>query len=217
MDDVTARWLGRARAEDASAVVFDRMAAQLIGLDPDLAPLADALRDAAGDERRHAEICRGVAGAARPPDGPDDTLTAPSIAGLDAAGTLAAAAIYMLAAGETVALALLAEAQQPPCAKAIASALRQIEADERRHAELGWALLDALAVRTTTDRRTLARALSQQAVRVVLAAEAAAPDDAELRPWGVLSRAETRRLAMAAISGAVAPQLARRGLWTTPG
>lgn len=208
------RWSARAAAESASADRFDQIAVLLPAHGvPDA--LVDRLLAAAADERRHASICAEIARTL-----PDPTASGPRALGLPPlrgdtpAARLAEELTFLLAAGETLAISLLDAAAAPPCAPAIADALRQIQADEVRHAALGWELLDALRA-SAPDAEAWAPALSRMAALVVFSAIDGAPDGGA-PTWGVLDRARVRRQAGAALHEQIAPALARRGLWAPP-
>jgi hypothetical protein len=209
-----ARWSARAAAEAASADRFDQIAVLLPAHGvPD--PLVDRLLSAAADERRHASICAEIAQAFPNPTAPDPrALGLPTLRGATPAARLAEELTFLLAAGETLAIALLDAAAAPPCAPTIADALRQIQADEVRHAALGWALLDALRT-SAPDAEAWAPALSRMGALVVFGAIDGAPERG-IPTWGVLDRGTVRRQAGAALSAQIAPALARRGLWAPP-
>jgi hypothetical protein len=192
-----ARWSARAAAEAASADRFDQIAVLLPAHGvPD--PLVDRLLSAAADERRHASICAEIAQAFPNPTAPDPrALGLPTLRGATPAARLAEELTFLLAAGET-----------------IADALRQIQADEVRHAALGWALLDALRT-SAPDAEAWAPALSRMGALVVFGAIDGAPERG-IPTWGVLDRGTVRRQAGAALSAQIAPALARRGLWAPP-
>jgi hypothetical protein len=134
-------WIEDARAEYASIAAFERMAAELAAAGAPPA-LARAARAAAADEARHAALCAREAGApfwllplaqrlsearwTRPSD--------------DALATLAREAWIDGCLGEGIAAAQAARAADA-ARGAPAATQRAIAGDERRHAELAWAVL----------------------------------------------------------------------------
>lgn len=146
-DRLAAVWLEAARAEHASIASFANLSLRLLalGAPPDL--VADA-HAAALDEIRHArlafELASAYAGTALQPVRFDDA------ARMSAAGDLASLAIETLLDGcinETVAAVEAETAGAAADDPAVAAALREIAADEARHAELAWRIV-AWCVRT---------------------------------------------------------------------
>jgi hypothetical protein len=215
-DAAAARWVSRARAEAASADHFELMARRLhdAGLTSEL---VDRLRAAALDERRHATLCDDVACSLGSPAAPrtDNALGLPPLRGATAAARLVEEVIFLLAAGESLAIALLREAQQPPCEPSIAAVLAQIEADEQLHAALGWELLDALAAAHPAEAPSWSALAPRMAVLVQLGAEATAPP-ADHRRHGVLGRQAVSVVCGHTLATRVAPALLRRALWSDP-
>lgn len=176
--------------------------------------LAVRLHAAAADERRHVAACLAVAEADEPGDA---YLDVPPVDSDDHRVRFACDVTYLQAAGETVAVALLGASVQPPCRDDLAGTLSATLADEQRHAALGWELLDAMLAAHPDVRPTLARLLPLQAVRVVRAAEAAAPEAGEdLRQWGVLPRGEVRRWRSRRLLRRWRCKPARPGVWSAP-
>jgi hypothetical protein len=194
---LAAVWLEAARAEHASIASFANLSLRLLalGAPPDL--VADA-HAAALDEIRHArlafELASAYAGEPLAPVRFDDA------ARMSASGDLAALAIETLVDGcinETVAAALAEAAGSAAEDPAVAAALREIAADEARHAELAWRIV-AWCVRAGEPGLL-------EALREVAAAAAAAADspgspaaDGALAAHGVLG-AEAQAAARAGV------------------
>lgn len=146
-DRLSAAWLEAAREEHASIASFANLSLRLLALGAPPELVADA-HAAALDEIRHArlafELASAYAGAPLAPVRFDDA------ARMSAAGDLASLAIETLLDGclnETVAAVAAADAADAAADPAIAGALREIAADEARHAELAWRIV-AWCVRT---------------------------------------------------------------------
>lgn len=208
-DRLSAIWLEAARAEHASIASFANLSLRLLalGAPPDL--VADA-HAAALDEIRHArlafELASAYAGVPLAPVRFDDA------ARMSAAGDLSALAIETLLDGcinETVAAVEAETAGAAAGDPVIAAALREIAADEARHAELAWRIV-AWCVRTG-EPGLLAelRAVAEAAAAAAAGAPAPLPDaSGELASHGVLG-AEAQAAARAGVMREiVAPCLA---------
>ncbi len=216
MADAASRWASRAHAEDASADHFEALADRIGGLGVP-AVLADRLRIAASDERRHAIACRNVVERLGGTVGPAPTaaLGLPPGLGTDPRTVAAEEVTFLLAAGESVAIRLLEAARAEPCADWVSAAITPILGDERSHAKLGWDLLDALVALDASVVATWSQVLPRMAVFVGFGSVASAPEAGD-RVHGVLDKADVERVVKAALARDVAPQLGRRGLWGQP-
>jgi hypothetical protein len=141
-DAAAQAWIEDARAEYASVWAFERMARELAAAGAPEA-LVRAARRAAEDEARHTDLCARMAGRPfwlLPLD--DDWAEARWRRGSrEALATLAREAWVDGCIGEGIAAAQAAAAATSAGA-AEAEVQRAIAADERRHAELAWDVLD---------------------------------------------------------------------------
>jgi hypothetical protein len=143
---VADQWRENAKTEHASVAAFARLTLDLMALGAPPTLLNCANQDAL-DEIRHAEICfsiaRGFDGAVM---GPAPFPEAQPAATLPQPRTLALArlAVDSLVDGalhEGVSARVIAKLAQRAEAPALRSALREIAADEGRHAAHGWAVV----------------------------------------------------------------------------
>ena len=142
-DALAAQWRENGRTEHASVAAFARLTLDLMALGAPPELVADANRDAL-DEIRHAELCFGLAraidGRSESPGAfPEATRTRP----LSRSRTLALAqlAVDSLVDGalhEGVSARIIAKLARRCEAPAIQSILKEIAADEGRHARHGW-------------------------------------------------------------------------------
>ena len=135
-------WIEDARAEYASVWAFERMARELATAGAPAA-LVWAARDAAADEARHTELCARMAGVPFWLLPLDDAYGEARWAkgSREALPTLGREAWIDGCIGEGIAAAQAASAGAM-AGGAEAEVQRAIAADERRHAELAWAILD---------------------------------------------------------------------------
>ena len=209
MDESAARrWSGRAAAEAASAEVFDAIAAELMDVLPG-SHFADTLRAVASDERRHAALAARHAPAdAAPPA----ELTLPSWQGATPAIRLLEQVTFLLAAGETFAVATLQTALDGPTRPEIRATLQSILSDERRHADIGWQLVEAIAgTLTPQDRAAAAQPVSRAAFLASYAAIRVAPSVSD-PAHGVLSTDEVSACVNPVLRTEVWPRLVSLGL-----
>jgi hypothetical protein len=206
---LAAEWARAGQMEHASIAAFARFTLQLLalGAPPDL--VADALR-AADDERNHARLCFGLAGAfGGEPVGPaplavdgalDDT-------GLEAAVVTAVAEGCV---GETLAALEAAEALAWATDAATRAVLATVVRDELSHAELAWRFVAwALSAAGRELRAAVERAFAEAIA--ARGSEAALPDDASSSDavtalhFGVLSPSRKAALRRQALLRVVAP------------
>jgi len=141
------QWRENGKTEHASVAAFARLTLDLMALGAPPALIASANRDAL-DEIRHTELCFAIA---RGLDGksvsPGPFPQAQRIATLPRARTLALAklAVDSLVDGalhEGVSARIIAKLAQRCEVPAIRAALKEIAADEGRHAAHGWTVVD---------------------------------------------------------------------------
>lgn len=142
-DDALARaWIEDARAEYASIWAFERMARELAAAGAPAGLIVEARR-AADDEARHTDLCARMAGSPFWLLPIDDGYREPRWArgSRDALAILAREAWLDGCLGEGIAAAQAASAARSAQAAA-ADMQSAIAADERRHAELAWSILE---------------------------------------------------------------------------
>lgn len=191
---LAAQWRENGRTEHASVAAFARLTLDLItlGAPPEL--VADANRDAL-DEIRHAELCFGLAWAI---DGrvesPGAFPAAARARMLSRSRTLALAelAVDSLVDGalhEGVSARIIAKLAKRCEAPAIQSILKEIAADEGRHARHGW---DVVRWCLTEGGEPVARAL-EGAVRALPEAMSSPildeARDGSWERWGIMGEA----------------------------
>jgi len=138
-DHIEKYWIETARAEKASVPAFLRMAREL-DLTGAPSSLQRAARLAAGDEARHTRMCLAEADSARGRIWSLDELdSAPRIIDL---ATLAEEAWLDGCLGEAQAAEALQAAADEAHSSELRNVLNSIAHDERKHAELAWAVLD---------------------------------------------------------------------------
>jgi hypothetical protein len=133
-------WTRVALAEHASVASFARFTLDLmaVGAPPDLLLAAQA---AAADEIGHARIAFGLASAYAGEDvGPGPLSADGALGGADLVA-LAVATAREGAVAETISALQMAEAASRASDPAVRAALRDIAADESRHAALAWRTL----------------------------------------------------------------------------
>jgi hypothetical protein len=207
-------WLRRASAELGAGLAFAHLDAVLADLGADPAVRALAAR-AVDDERRHAEICRHLAGAYLaaevdlPPPVPESP-PADSAPSDELRQTIRVVSLSCVS--ETVACAFLDRCRAEATCALVRAALRALFADEIDHARLGWAHLASARV-TGRLRRALGACLgplleaSLAPWRAVAAAEAPA-----FPGHGRPAAATIRRVVDEAVADLVLPGLARLGI-----
>jgi hypothetical protein len=140
---LAAQWRENGRTEHASVAAFARLTLDLIalGAPPDL--IADANRDAL-DEIRHAELCFGLAraidGLCESPGAFPEAAHVRTLSGSRplALARLAVDSLVDGALHEGVSARIVAKLGRRCEAPAIAAILKEIAADEGRHAHHGW-------------------------------------------------------------------------------
>lgn len=140
---VAARWRENGRTEHASVAAFARLTLDLMALGAPPELVADANRDAL-DEIRHTELCFGLARAIDgSSESPGAFPEASRARALSRSRTLALAqlAVDSLVDGalhEGVSARIIAKLARRCEAPAIQTILKEIAADEGRHARHGW-------------------------------------------------------------------------------
>lgn len=189
-------WTRRACLEWASVPAFCELARQLevCGAPAELVTRA---RAAAQDELRHAALSAEIAAAIGQPyglslDPPVVKERAPAT-GRDGLVRLAVESFVDGCLGEGTAAAIAAREADLAGSPPIAGALRTIAADERRHADLGWAIVEWAAAASPADIGPALR----RATDVTRSASHAAPADQAdhaLGRWGILAGKEAATL-----------------------
>lgn len=198
-DRVAARWRENGRTEHASVAAFSRLALDLLALGAPPSLIAAAQRDAL-DEVRHAELCfslaRSIDGRRESPGAlPEAGRTrGPSRLRSVALSALAVDSLVDGALHEGTSARVIASLARRASHEGISATLREIAADEGRHAAHGWDVVEwCLAAGGPPVARAVlgaAEAIAERgrAVRVT------EDDGASLEPWGLhgaaLERAE---------------------------
>lgn len=149
-----ATWSGRMVNEHLSAQVWASLLPQLMRAAAPPAFLIEAA-DAAKDELRHAEACAGVVHAL----GGKPVAILPPIVDVprhEEVGPLEAVLRNVISVGclsETIAVSIIRAEQAELEGTPLGGVLRDILADEVRHARFGWGALGVLAPRLDADAR----------------------------------------------------------------
>lgn len=198
--ELARRWTADGLAEHASVASFARFVLQLMSLGAPASLLADACA-AQADEVRHAQICFTLAAAyAGAPVGPAALPVAGALGGPFDLEAVLAAVIAEGCIGETIAAAELDLAARTCADRQVAACLRELAADEQRHAALAWRTVQwALGRGDARLRRVAAAAF---AVRPALPAE---PTDPRLRRHGRLPAPERAALAEQCLRAVIGP------------
>lgn len=198
-------WGAAAADEHASVAAFARFALQLLQVGAPASLVEEAQR-AMADEIAHARACYALAGAyAGCPIGPGDLDMAHAL-GSEDLPALAAAAVREGCVGETLAAVVASAAAGQARDPAVRAVLRQIAADEARHAQLAWCF-----VQWALGRSPAVHAAVRDAFVAALAAPVAVrpwregADPAALRAHGWLAPDEQAALCRDALAGVVAP------------
>ena len=190
-DAIAAQWRENGRTEHASVAAFARLTLDLMALGAPPELVADANRDAL-DEIRHTELCFGLARAI---DGrvesPGAFPEAARARTLSRTRTLALAelAVDSLVDGalhEGVSARIIAKLARRCEAPAIQSILKEIAADEGRHARHGW---DVVRWCLTEGGEPVARALEGALRALPKVMSSPMPDEARdgrWERWGIM-------------------------------
>lgn len=196
---------------------MDSLADRLATLAPDAEGITRALRRAADDERRHHARCMEVLEML----GDDQPLPerGPSLP-LSDSGDLRIGLLehvaFLLCAGEAIAAKLLKAAAEGATVPEVVALLEEIAHDEKRHARLGWAVLDTVLALLDDEERALASTVvPRQVIRAAVAARAMGPADEHARAWGLLPGDEAFDIAKAVVSERIIPELRSRGVWAS--
>ncbi|MDC0744066.1 ferritin-like domain-containing protein [Polyangium mundeleinium] len=214
-------WRHRARAELEAAARFTRLAGELAACDA-VAPVVTMAREAAEDERRHAERCgalvRELGGR------PFELEAVPAPRGVTPGGLgprerLLYEVVAMSCVTETLSAALLGELVARATEPLVRETMQSILRDEVDHARLGWAHLAAEHERGAVDvvGPSLPAMLAGTISEELFASWAEHPAQEALSGLGALDRAERRRIFGETMSLVVFPGLRRFGVDTGRG
>jgi hypothetical protein len=202
---LAALWGAAAADEHASVAAFARFALQLLAVGAPAA-LVEGAQRAMADEIAHARACYALASAYEGcPVGPGRLDMSDALATDDLA-SLAVAAVREGCVGETLAALIAqvgaAQARDP----AVRAVLKQIAADETRHAQLAWRFVQWALGRSSA----VAVAVREAFVAALQEPVAARPwpphvDDAAMRAHGRLAPDEQVTLCRDALAGIIAP------------
>jgi len=193
-DALAAQWRENGRTEHASVAAFARLTLDLMALGAPPNLVADANRDAL-DEIRHAELCFGLARAidhrAQSPGAFPEAARARTLSRTRtiALAELAVDSLVDGALHEGVSARIVAKLARRCQTPAIQAILKEIAADEGRHARHGW---DVVRWCLAEGGESVARAL-EGAVRA-LPKKMASPIPEEARDgswerWGIMGEA----------------------------
>ena len=190
-DAVAAQWRENGRTEHASVAAFARLTLDLMALGAPPELVADANRDAL-DEIRHAELCFGLAraidGRVQSPGAFPEAARART---LSRSRTLALAqlAVDSLVDGalhEGVSARIIAKLARRCEAPAIQAILKELAADEGRHARHGW---DVVRWCLAEGGEPVARALEGALEALPKTMSSPMPDaarDGRWERWGIM-------------------------------
>ncbi|MDC3959543.1 ferritin-like domain-containing protein [Polyangium jinanense] len=214
-------WRHRARAELEASARFTRLAGELAACGA-VAPVITMAREAAEDERRHAEQCAALVrelggkpfelGAV-----PAARVVTPS--GLGPRERLHYEVIAMSCVTETLSAALLGELVARATDPLVRDTMQHILRDEVDHARLGWAHLAAEHERGAQDvvGPSLPAMLAGTVSEELFSSWAEHPAQEALSGLGALDRAERKRIFRDTMSLVVFPGLRRFGVDTARG
>lgn len=209
-------WGVRERVEWEAADQFARLARALreqYGAGDRVAAMAEA---AAGDERRHAALCRAIldrSPAALEPYVPGPALPLGPISLRPAASALYAT-VALSCVTETLSAALLVEMHDKARPGIIRRTVHEILEDEVSHSRLGWAALARAA--SARDVSWLSRYVPGM-LRDAIAGDVgplvrASETGLDLSAWGILPPRRAREVVSRAVSDVILPGLARFGI-----
>jgi hypothetical protein len=211
-------WAFRARVEQEAALRFDRLAAVIASFDP-ASPVPAMLRRAADDERRHTELCAGLAGRLGEPMTLEPTELA-SIAprSLDERQ----AALYEVVAAccitETESMATLTTLLATETEPEVREVLHAISKDEVIHSRMGWAHLsrEAGAIEVSFLGPLVPGMLAGTIDEGLFGPQPADEDAEGLLRLGVLPLAKKREVFLGTLEQVVFPGLERFGVDARP-
>lgn len=212
-------WRRRARAELEAASRFSRLADELAAVGA-VSPVVTMARDAASDERRHAEQCAALVrelGGEPLALGPAPPAREVGPRTLGARERVLYEVVAMSCITETLSAALLGELVSQAVDPVVRENMHRILRDEVDHARLGWAHLAAERERGVGDvigAHLPAMLAGTVAAEVLFSAEAEDPAQDALSGLGALARGESRRIFSETMRLVVFPGLRRFGVET---
>ncbi len=198
--ELARRWTEAGQMEHASVAAFARFMLQLLslGAPPDL---VEATERAISDERRHAQLCFGLASAYGDRNvGPGPLDIAGSMQDLEP-NELIALVFREGCVGETVAAVEASHGAEHAMDPVVREALRRIAVDEQRHSELAWRFI----AWQVGQQPELARVLEREVHALTEAATRAESVDDEWLVHGLASPATRQKLRRDVLSDVVAP------------
>ncbi|MDI1449907.1 ferritin-like domain-containing protein [Polyangium sp. 6x1] len=214
-------WRHRARAELEASARFERLARELAACDA-VAPVVTMAREAAEDERRHAQQCAALVrelGGLPFELGPVPAARVVTPGGLGPRERLCYEVVAMSCVTETLSAALLGELVARATDSLVRDTMQHILRDEVDHARLGWAHLAAEYERGARDvvGPSLPAMLAGTISEELFSSWAEHPAQEALSGLGALDRAERRRIFRDTMSLVVFPGLGRFGVDTGQG
>ncbi|MFZ6184549.1 ferritin-like domain-containing protein [Nannocystis pusilla] len=185
---LAAYWQQIGLCEHASVASFARFILQLLAVGAPADLVKDA-QQALADEIEHARLCFALASLYEGTGvGPGPLTAADSLGALDL-DAVVAAVIREACVGETLSALEAREAALRAEDPAVRRILEQIAADEQRHAELGWRVVQWALARADADQRARAEAVFAAAIagaEATIEALAREPGAPELHAHGVV-------------------------------
>lgn len=203
---LSALWAADAADEHASVASFARFALHLLAAGAP-ASLLDGAQRAMADEIAHAKACYALAGAySGCPMGPGLLDMSNATSFFNELPALVTAAIHEGCVGETLAALVAQVAGEQARDPAVRVILKQVAADEGRHAQLAWRFVQ-WALGRSPELHTVVRAAFDAALRAPVHARPwpADADHAALRAHGRLAPEEQVALCRDALAGIIAP------------
>jgi hypothetical protein len=212
-------WSFRAQAECEAAARFERIADRL-GRTGAAPIVVDMAREAAQDERRHAELCRRTAEVFGGQVTLDFAVTLDELtpAGASPKRRALHEVVAMSCITETLSAALLGEMLAQAKHPVVRSTVHSILRDEIQHSRLGWAHLAGGL--SEGDRAWLSQALPGMLADTVTDELYLSPEADDTGQWitgvGGLPRATRRATIEGAVHQVVLPGLEQYGIDTGP-
>jgi len=211
-------WAFRARVEQEAALRFDRLAAVIASFDPGSSVPA-MMRRAADDERRHTELCVGLAGRLGQPMTLEPTELVPiAPRSLDERQATLYEVVAACCITETESMATLTTLLAADTDPEVREVLHAISKDEVVHSRMGWAHLSREA--STIEMSflgPLVPGILAGTIDEALFGPPPADEDAEgLLRLGVLPLAKKREVFLGTLEQVVFPGLERFGVDAGP-
>jgi hypothetical protein len=215
---VAAAWAFRTRVERDAAERFARIATAIASFDMD-SPVIALMERAAGDERRHQDLCARLAETYG--ERVDDDWSPPASIvprGLGPREGVLYEVVASCCITETESVATVATLLAADAEPAVRSVLHEIARDEVVHGRMGWTHLarEATAMDVSFLARFVPAMLSGTVDDSLFTASAPDPDEAELVRHGVLAPGRKKEIFVGTLEEVVFPGLERCGIDAAP-